>query len=76
MAREFADQVAAGNPRRQPESLAIGIGIRDRAAHFEQVRMRIDGYDVIADCAAWPMIHQANGWKVNFGSRAISASRG
>ena len=48
LARELADQVAAGYPRRQAIALAPGIGIVDRAAHFEQMCVWIECCNLIA----------------------------
>ena len=45
---ELANQIAAGNPRRQPEFLSGGVGVFDRAMHFEQVGVRVAHDDTIA----------------------------
>jgi hypothetical protein len=37
IARELPDHVTAWNPRRQHETLALGIGPLDAARHMEQV---------------------------------------
>ncbi len=47
MSREFADEIASGNPGGQPERLAGWIGVVDSARHLEHVRVGIDGYDAI-----------------------------
>ncbi len=48
MAGEFAHQVTPGNPRRQVESLAGGVGVFDRDADLVQVRVRVERDDAIA----------------------------
>ena len=55
--RELADQVAARNPRRQPETLAGGIGIVDRDADLVEVGVRIERDDAVA---AW---RATSGWE-------------
>jgi hypothetical protein len=44
---EFANQVAARNPRREPESLSGGVRFDDRAMNFEQVSVRVAQDDAI-----------------------------
>ncbi len=48
MPGELADQVTAGNPRRESEALAVRRRRVERAAHLEQVRAAIERYDPIA----------------------------
>jgi hypothetical protein len=45
--REFADQVAPGNPGRELEALSRDVRIDDGAAHLEQMRMRVDRRDAV-----------------------------
>ena len=48
VARELADQVAAGNPRRQHEALAGGVRGVDGDGDLVQVRVRVERDDAIA----------------------------
>ena len=49
VARELPDHVAARNPRRQAEHLALRIGLVHGAGHLEQMRARIGGADAVFD---------------------------
>ncbi|EXI72938.1 MAG: hypothetical protein AW07_02870 [Candidatus Accumulibacter sp. SK-11] len=46
---KVADEVTAGDPRRQREALAFAGGLGQRAAHFEQVRCGLAGDDAVTN---------------------------
>ncbi len=47
---EFAYQIAAGNPGRQAEALPARLRGVDRAAYFEEVRVRVERRNAVAGC--------------------------
>ncbi|KFB70906.1 MAG: hypothetical protein AW09_003970 [Candidatus Accumulibacter phosphatis] len=49
VAREVTNQVTAGNPCRQRETLPSRVGCGKRAAHFKKMRCRLARTDAVAD---------------------------
>jgi hypothetical protein len=49
MLGEVSDHVAAGNPSRENESFAGGLGSSDRALHRIEMGFRTDRFDPVMD---------------------------